>query len=198
MISKYGSLSNAQQKTRHFEVSWVNDSSTKTVSEYALLPSVAPTNLKQYWAPVLDDNGSIVYYARKRMEMTVATNKIIQIDLDRSDDYVVGEIVYQTSGNAATASAEVELVGDGYLIVKHVYGTFQLAALIGQDSGVSHTVTGSTVLVQNIPASEETYWIGVSFYDYELALNEQRKSLRIIDRNYTDVARSNLKNLMGT
>lgn len=197
-ISKYGSLATAQQKTHHFEVSWVNDSSIKSISEFESLPSVTPNNQKQYWAPYLDDVGNLVHYVRKRTEMTVTTNKMVRVDVDRVDGYVVGEIVYQLSGNAISASAEIELIADTYIIVKHVYGTLSGGALIGQDSGVSRTVASTSVLVRNIPAAEESYWTGISFYDYEMSLNEQRKAIRIIDKGYSEIASNNLKQMMGT
>lgn len=198
IVSKYGSLANAQQKTRHFEVSWLNDSSRKTIAEYNILPSVYPTNIKQYWTPVVDEYDNVVAYARKRLDTKVSTNKVMQLNVNNTAGYVQGEIVYQTSGSAVSASAEVELIGSGYLIVKHVYGSFTPTALIGQDSGTSQTLTGSSIIKQNIPAAEEAYWAGVSFYEYEAALNEQRKTLRVIDRAYADTARTNLKAVMGT
>lgn len=198
MVSKYGSLAAAQQKTRHFEVSWINDSSTKTIAEYNLLPSVYPTNIKQYWAPVVDDYENVVHYTRKRMDMTVSTNKIIRVNVNSVEGYTQGEIVYQTSGSVVSASAEIELVGDTYLIVKHVYGALSVGALLGQDSGTSHNLTSTTLIKQNIPAAEEAYWVGVSYYEYELMLNEQRKTLRVIDRAYADNARASLKAVMGT
>jgi hypothetical protein len=198
IASKYGSLAAAQQKTRHFEVSWLNDSSRKTVAEYNLLSSVYPTNLKQYWAPQVDEYDVVVGYVRKQLDTKVSTNKVLQLNVDNVTGYQQGEIVYQISGSAVSASAEIDVVGVGYLIVKHVYGSFSIANLIGQDSGASHTLTSSSVLKQNIPTAEEAYWTGVSFYDYEAMLNEQRKAIRVIDRAFTDNARNSLKAAMGT
>ena len=199
IVSKYGSLANAQQKTYRFEVSWLNDSSKKTVAEYNLLTSVAPINLKQYWAPVVDEFDNVVYYARKQADRYVTTNKIQQLTVTNATGFEQGEIVYQTSGSVVSASAEIELIVNNTLIVKHVYGTFTSpTTLTGQDSGTSSLVSSVTTLQQNIPAAEEVYWTGVSIYDYELALNEQRKSIRVIDRAFADNARNSLKAVMGT
>lgn len=198
IVSKYGSLASAQQKTRHFEVSWLNDSSRKTIAEYNLLSSVYPTNLKQYWAPQVDEYDQVVAYVRKRMDTKVSTNKVMQLNVSNIAGYVQGEIVYQVSGSAVTASAEIDVIGADYLLVKHVYGTFSVASLIGQDSGTSQSLTSSALIKQNIPTAEEAYWTGVSFYDYELSLNEQRKSVRVIDRGFADNARASLKAVMGT
>lgn len=199
IVSKYGSMATAQQKTRHFEVTWLNDSSRKSITEYNLLNSVYPVNLKQYWAPVVDEFDNVVYYARKRQAMYATTNKILRLTVNNVSGFEHGEIVYQTSGSAVSASAEIELIGDTYLLVKHVYGSFTSPqSLIGQDSATTTTLASSALIQQNIPTAEEVYWTGISFYDYEAALNEQRKSVRVIDRAFADNARNSLKAVMGT
>lgn len=198
IADKYGSLAAAQQKTKHFEVSWLNDSSRKSIDEYNILPSVYPTNLKQYWTPVVDEYDNVVAYQRKRLDTKVSTNKIIQLNVVSTAGYTLGEIVYQTSGSAVSASAEIELIGSNYLTVKHVYGAFAAGPLIGQDGGTSGTLSSAVLIKQNIPSGEEAYWSGISFYDYEMALNEQRKTIRVIDRAYADNARNSLKAVMGT
>lgn len=194
LISKYGSLASTQQKTHHFEVNWLNDSSTKTLSAYDTLTS----NLKRFWVPVLDDYGNVIYYKRKSLDLKATTNKIVRLDVDSVTGYELGEIVYQLSGSVAVASGEIDFVGDTYLLVKHVYGSLTAATLIGQESNASHTVSAVTTVQQNIPASEEVYWQGISIYDYEQSLNEQRKSIRVVQKNYVDVARNSLKSVMGT
>lgn len=200
LASKYGSLAAAQQKTRHFEVSWAGDSTQLDPTSYSNLAS----NIKQYWSPFVDDFDTPVYYQRKPMDLMVATNKVISLGVSSSAGYTLGEIVYQinpTSG-AISFSAEIDFKGDNYILVKHVYGTYVVSpntyALMGQESGNAQWVTSGSTIQQNIPTSEEAYWTGVSFYDYEMFLNEQRKVIRVVDRAYSETARTSLKQVMGT
>ena len=197
ITSKYGSIAYAQLKVHHYQVSYANDDRTLSTSAYAALPSVAPTNVKKYWMPVATETGVITHYVRKPDTSTIATNRILKVDLPSTVGYQLGELVSQQTNNVVTGYAEITLIDTGYVLVQSTLGTISTgSALIGFTSGTQFTPTAVTVTADNIPAAEVSYWAAVSVYDYESYLNEQRKAIRVIDKSYADLARQNLKMMM--
>lgn len=78
----------------------------------------------------------------------------------------------------------------------YIYGTeSQINVAI---SIVENESTNDAVLVvaNNIPADEEIYWEGVTYFDYENEKNEYNKTIRVMEKNLSEVAVDNLINLM--
>ncbi|NBP56714.1 hypothetical protein EBU71_09315, partial [bacterium] len=48
----------------------------------------------------------------------------------------------------------------------------------------SKNITDVTTLSSPIDNTEASYWESVSWYDYENELNESRKTIRLIDKQY--------------
>lgn len=201
ITDKYGSLSSAQLKTHHYQVEWANDDTTLTVSAYNSLPCVYPTNTKKYWTPSLTDIGEIVGYKRKHEDTKVNTNRVMQIEIDptlySTSGFINGEIVSQTSGGIVTGYGEITLIESDRILVQHISGTFNtLSNVIGFDSQTQITPSSTSTLIENIPVAEQIYWRAITLYEYEEYLNEQRKVLKMVDKNYSEIAESNLKLLM--
>lgn len=197
IADKYGSLAYAQLKVHHYQVSYANDDRILSISGYNALPSIAPTNVKKYWMPVTTETGAIAHYVRKPDNTTIATNRILRIDLPTTTGYSLGELVSQQTNGVVTGYAEITMIDTNYILVQSTLGSFGTgSALIGFDTGTQITPTAVSVVADNIPAAEAAYWAAVSVYDYEDFLNEQRKSIRVVDSTYADMARQNLKALM--
>ena len=197
ITSKYGSIAYAQLKVHHYQVSYANDDRTLSVSAYNALPSVTPTNVKKYWMPMMTETGVITHYVRKPDTSTLTTNRILRIDLPSTTGYEMGELVSQQTNNVVTGYAEITLIDVGYMLVQNTLGSFTTnSALIGFNSGTQVTPTTITVTAENIPTAEVGYWAAVSVYDYEDYLNEQRKTIRVIDKSYAELAQQNLKMMM--
>jgi hypothetical protein len=198
IISKYGSLAEAQLKTHHYQVNWVGDDTKLTISAYEGLQSVAPINLKRYWAPVLNEYGSVVFYQRAQLDLTVTTNRITQFTVASSAGFEVGELVSQLSGDTVVGYGEIVALDTGSIVIKNVNGLFGAGvAITGFSSGTQATPITVTVLTENIPTVEQIYWRSVSIYDFEELLNEQRKTVKLIDKRYAEQAQLNLQAVMG-
>jgi hypothetical protein len=197
VTDKYGSLANAQTKTKHYEVNWVGDDSTITISAYDALAANTTANVKQYWQPMLNEYSAVIAYKRKPLDLYVNTNKVITLAVQNTAGFTSDEVVYQQTGSTITSRGVLEIANTSHLTVKHVSGTFTTPKIIiGSESSSQTIVTAVTTLHQNIPDTEAIYWTPVSYYDYEIQRNERRKVLRIIDSAYAELAESNLKQLM--
>lgn len=198
LTDKYGSLYKAQLHVHHYQVDWASDDRQLTIAAYDALPAVTPTNLKQYWQPMMNEYGATVYYTRKHLDTVAATNSIVRISLPSTVGYVEGEVVSQFNNGVLSGYAEITLVNDAYILVKHVVGSIGLGyPLVGFDSETSQIPTGVTTIENCIPAAEQTYWRAVTIYEYEEMLNEQRKVLRVIGKQYSEQAANNLRDIMA-
>jgi hypothetical protein len=61
---------------------------------------------------------------------------------------------------------------------------------------VNTIFTSTTSIANNIPAVEEIYWSPVTYYEYETEKNEFYKTIRVLDKNYSQVISDNLKQLL--
>lgn len=193
ITKKYGSVYNARSKIKHYEINWADQTVEKTPAEWAALP----TNHKKYWAPLLDEFDNIAYYVRKELEATKRTNKLIAIAVDDPSGYTLDENVEQTTGSVVDARGNVDYANTTHIVLKHITGSFaNNVAVTGVESGHSQTSEGVVVLSDDIPDDEFVYWSAVTYFDYEDSLNEQRKSIRLLNSAYADQAYENLKMLM--
>lgn len=194
---KYGSIANAQTKTKHFEINWIGSDVRLTTSSYNNLPANTQVNLKKYWQPVYDEYDNVVYYKRKKLDTISNTNKTISISMDKSSQYIIGEEVYQQDGGVITAVGAIKYKNNKQLTLQHIQGTFILDRdIIGNESAVTDTPSSIQAINVNIPEAEASYWRPVSYFDYEVSENERKKALRIIDVSYATLAEDNLKSLM--
>lgn len=197
MVSKYGSLIETQLKVHHFQIEWANDQRFLTQSAYDALPAVSPNNVKQYWRPTLDDVGMIVGYGRKPDDRVATTNRIVELTFDDTTGFVVGELISQQSGGVVTGYAEITLVEDTRILVKHVTGVFNiLSDVIGFTTQTTYVPTTVSTISEVIPSAEQTYWRPVSIYEYEELLNNQRRSIKLVNKAFSETAESNLNTLM--
>jgi len=198
IVSKYGSLTEAQLKTHHYQVNWVGDDTKLTISAYEGLQCVTPVNLKRYWSPVLNEYGSVVFYQRAALDLIVTTNRIIRLAVPTSAGFEVGELVSQLSGDTVIGYAEITTLDAESITLKNVNGTFNAGLpIVGFNTSTQATPITVTVMVENIPTVEQTYWRAVSYYDYEELLNEQRKTVKLIDKRYAEQAQLNLQSVMS-
>jgi len=197
IISKYGSLVEAQLKIHHYQVDWTNDSRRLTIAAYNALDSVAPINLKRYWAPVLNDYGSVVFYQRAAVELISTTNKVLKLSVTSTAGFEVGELVSQLNGDTVSGYGEIVAMDDISITIQNITGVFIGGTAITGFTTATQTIpTTVTLLTESIPSVEQSYWRAISIYDYEELLNEQRKTLRMIDKRYAEQAQLNLQAVM--
>jgi hypothetical protein len=197
--SKYGSLVKALQRIHHWEVNWIGDDRIINPSVYnSFIVNVSTgVNQKKYWAPVYDVNSFVVGYQRKKIDYQVDTNRIVSFDtaITSGNNFFIDERVIQSSGGIVSAAGFVDFKSttNDTLVLKNISGTFSNASLlIGEESSTQASFTTITTLSQSFPTQEAEYWSPVSFYDYELEQNEQRRTINVIDKNFVDEIESSL------
>lgn len=197
IISKYGSLVEAQLKTHHYQVDYLNDDRNITISAYEALNSVAPINLKRYWRPVFNDYGAVVFYQRAPLDLIVTTNKVIALRVPSTAGFEVGELVSQLTGDIVSGYGEIVSIDAEIITLQHINGGFVGGTTVtGFSTGSTTIPTSTDLLYENIPSLEQSYWRAISLYDYEELLNEQRKTVRLIDNTYAEQAENNLQAVM--
>ena len=106
--------------------------------------------------------------------------------------------VSQLSGDTVIGYAEITTLDTESITLKNVNGTFNAGLpIVGFNTSTQTTPITVTVMVENIPTVEQTYWRAVSYYDYEELLNEQRKTVKLIDKRYAEQAQLNLQSVMS-
>ena len=73
---------------------------------------------------------------------------------------------------------------------------FRSGSVTDVDTTVSKSVTSSTVVYNGIPLNEMAYWEPVTCFDYENELNESRKIIKLLDRQYLDVIEDQMIELL--
>ena len=200
IVSKYGSLAIAQTRIHHYETIWIGEDETITTSAYQALTANTTANVKKYWEPNVDEYNKIISYKRKKLSLITTTNQVISLPIANTNGtFTIGEDLYQQDNGVVTSSGSILTANSSIITAQHITGTFiTTRTIIGADSSANTTLTASsTLLKQNIPSIELSYWYPVSFYDYEDELNESRKEIKLIDSQYASMAENNLISLMG-
>jgi Base plate wedge protein 53 len=212
---KYGSLQAATQKIVFWRNNWVSDDSNITPSDYDALPS----NLKKYWNPQLGFMGNVSGYVRKPEDWIITTNQMASLTIEyftSSPAFQVGERIMHNgtfigvvSGINSSVSPTQVVIQD--VMVSDIVATlaaaagvsiplilsgFSLATISGATSGATATVSDTVVLQKNIQDNEASYWSPVYASDYELELNEQKRSILLLDNKYSSQAKKQLKTLL--
>lgn len=184
LLELYGSNQQALDKILYYRVNWHGDESTKTIAGYEALPSY----LKKYWAPVVRGQSSIVYYQRKELDWVSETNKIVQLTVTGNTSVDIGTFVRQDD-----TVAELTFANTTDIFVKNVEGEFANTTITMGNNSL--TVEGTTVIKESFQAGEEVYWSPVNAYDHHFALNESNKYIRLIDKNYVEQIKSEVRSL---
>lgn len=195
--SKYGSLTNARSKTKFYRSNYISDDSTLTVAAYNALSTLQ----KSFWSPVISVDNKVSSYQRKKEDVQYNTNKTmsLSISLSGSTQYIIDEIVRQTSGGVVVASGCLRYSNSSVAVVDSVQGSFSSSySLVGTTSGANSTVSSVTTLSTSIDPTIQNYFVPVSFYEYEEELNEQRKNIRLLDSAYVNDIEEKFKELLST
>lgn len=188
LIKKYGSIESSIKKVAFFRNSWYNDDTMLSPAAYGALTS----NRKKYWNPVLGYNGAIGSYTRKKEDVAVDTNKVVELTLNSSSNIILQERVVQ--GNS---SGIVSSINGNKVNIIRISGNFTSGQVNFEDSKASRTCTNVLTVHTSIPSDEQIYWEAVSSYDYENELNEQRKNIKLIDKQYVNKLEDQLIELLS-
>lgn len=190
LISKYGSVEKAMRKIAFYRTTY-NSETRITVSQYRALTA----RFMKYYEPVLDENNMVSVYKRKSDTDITNTNKIITLTLSTvNGKFTVGEEIQINGTNYAFAT----LVDGNTITGQHVNGTFSAGNTItGQDSGATATIVSATTIVETVAFNDAAYWEPITYYDHERELNEDKKTVQLLDVRYKGQAEVELKRLMS-
>lgn len=203
IVKKYGSIANASQQIALWRNNWVTDDTEITISYYE---NTLPAALKKYWDPIVNEYNIVQGYERKKEDWIIDTNKMVQCTISNvTGTFEVGERVTQRySNNLITANAVVSYSNTSAIAVKHVVGDNDILAsnssviltLTGISSGATANIQ-TTYTTVNISVDEAQYWSPVSYYEYEMEQNAQKKTFNLVDVRAKNTIETQLKKAFG-
>lgn len=203
LTDKYGSIAQANRKIKYYRTKWVNEEGVISTSAFEALTS----GFKKYYAPVTDSSYTITGYTRRKADVTVSTNKVIQIIISapRSGEFVKGEEIYK-QGNTAVYSECMHPISypvlddsSPFIGIQHMVGAFQVGdVLVGKTSGATATVSSVNLISETLASTEANYWEAVTCFEYEQELNQKKKQIKLIDSRYRNTVEAELQRTMET
>jgi hypothetical protein len=208
---KYGSLQLAIQKTKFFRNNWVAQPSIFPNGFNALNPI-----LQEYWQPIVTGY-QVTSYQRIPVNWQLDTNMIVSYVVNTpsfSYDEVVDIIFYP----GANGQGQVLSINNSSntVYIQHVNGQFNQnltsnivftgnSYIFGEESLTNTTISTNSsgfyiapdIIAQNISEVEQDYWAPVSYFEYENELNEQLKSIRVLDNRFTSDIVNNLQSILA-
>lgn len=195
IVKKYGSIQLAQSKIAFYRTNWDQYGDSEiTVEAYEALDA----SLKKYWVPKYDIFDQTVAYGRKKEDLIINTNRIIQCDIINTvGQFTVGERVQANSSIYGTCTYANSTV----LQMQHIVGanTSNIidVTMTGQESSASCNVQSVTVITENLSSAvESNYWVPVTYYDNEVEVNEAKKNINFINNSYKSDMEAELKKVM--
>lgn len=191
--SKYVSEVIARRKILYYENNYKNDDTIMSIQRYVTLDN----DQKKYWKPLMGYSG-ITGYERSAEDFRAATNKIITVNfVEGIGDFVNNENIVALNDNTAVAEIAYVDTTDNICILRHIRGDFYKNSnysVRGEISGVTRTVDVSSYeeLHKPIKDEEDVYYSPVYAYNYEEDLNQRKKSIRLIDKQYAETMQSQL------
>lgn len=189
---KYGSIEAAVKKIKYYRNNWSND-------DREISPTYYDNHLafeqRQYFSPEYGNNGKILSYKRKKEDWITNTNKIVQFDIQLTDDlFQPDEIVDIKDGATIVGEGTVVTCNTSALIIQHVSGDISANDTVtktiqGEVSNVIANTNSVTILQENITNADAVFWTSVSWFDWEVEENEKKKNIIVMNSAYTlDVA----------
>lgn len=189
---KYGSVERAQSTIAFYRTNWaLLDDTTVTIDYYEALDAKE----KAYWEPVFDARFVLVSYRRKKQDLIVNTNRVLELSCS-NPGVSVGDRIVDIAN--PSSYAWVSLVSDTALQIQHVTGfTSGFTGTIRSSSGTEVTVTDTILLTETItPDVEAKYWIAVSYYENEDEVNTLKRNIQVLDARYKAQLESDLKKVL--
>jgi hypothetical protein len=169
LVKQYKSLDVAAQTIVFWRTNWRGDGTLITPTAYNSLPAA----VKQYYNANIDDQVRVTSYQRKKVTIFRKTNLMIRYALISTPTFNVGDKV--TLGTLIGTGVVTSINGLNVL-VQDIIGTSAVTTI----NGIS-----CTILEQHAPISliEAPYYEPVSAYDAAVALNDSRRTIKVVVPN---------------
>lgn len=196
VAKKYGSIEVAMSKIVNFRNNWYDDPDDIDVRTFNELDFIS----QRYYTAVYN-NGRIAAYQRKKVDNVRNTNKIIAYDVQNVvGTFLHDEIIIIKISEGLLGSAQIINASDSVIRVQHamnnVTGTLINAAIYGTQSHSTAEITAYTVVRTVIDSAEARFWSPVTAYDMENEINQQNKTIKVMDRSYSLQTSRQLTNLL--
>lgn len=196
---KYGSIEIAQNKVLYYVNNWSNSQDISISSYNALSYS-----RKKYWEPVYGVGSKIAGYTRKKINWKTNTNHVMRYKVANTN-FKENEICTISFNNSQKGKGQFISSEGNNIFIQHVSGIYDTSVTVsitpqsyiyGHESGTNTVMTEVTKISDNISNDEELYWKSVTLYEEEYEKNEYNKTIRVLDKDYSQLAADNLKALM--
>ena len=198
IVTKYGSIANAQQTVAFWRNNWV-DQPALTTTAYNAEIAGNPGRIK-YWTPNYMGSLQIQNYTRTQVDWTVSTNQLINVTTTNANNFIANEVV-QIPTVSGTGTGQVVLANNTNLMVQHIISTTgnlqSNGTIYGTQSNTSGTYSSIQYVANNIPSNEAAYWSPVYYYDMENEKNEGNRTIRFMQPNYVPQFIKNTKDLLS-
>jgi hypothetical protein len=159
--------------------------------------------MKKYWVANYGMGSSIIDYSRKPIDWTYNTNRIMSYSVANTS-FIQDEVVNIYLDGKAFGKGQFINSTNTEIYVQHVSGfynesdtlTINNGYVYGTESLVNTAVTESVTITTNIPDDELNYYKEYSLYDYEEELNEYNRSIKVIEKDYTEQIVNDLNELL--
>ena len=201
IVNTYGSYELAQSQVYYWATNWSEDDLTYAPNYYNRLP----VSQQKYFVPVWGAS-SIIGYKRNPVDWFTNINMMIEVVVSNNQQFTANTLVQTTNNENFVGTAVVSAVlDDGVTLqLNQVQGNVNSTCLLqlwqaGSILDANAVPISSVKTLQiNIPNDELVYWDSVTYFEYESELNEQRKSLIVMNPSYVSQTQQSLNTLLNT
>jgi hypothetical protein len=197
IIKKYGSIRLSQLKYIFYRNNWYENTSPISLSTFNALTVSA----KQYYEPDfgVDPLSTIVLqYKRRKIDWTLNTNSLVNYTVANGSSFSYDNLVSVDYTGGAKGSGQVIASNSTSVSLGFVDNiqSISTGSLFNKETGSNTTFTSQIYIANNIPADEASFWSPVTYFDYETEINEQNKSIRLLNSQYYSPMAQNLKTIL--
>lgn len=198
VAKKYGSIQLSQLKYKFYRNNWYENQNAITVSTFNALTAGA----KQYYEPDFGENTfsvTPIQYKRRKADWTIDTNYLIKYTVANGVNFSTDNLVNITYTGGSIGSGQVAASNSTAVILRCVDNIqlIETGSLNNKETGSNTTFSKQLFVANNIPAGEATFWSPVTYFDYEDEINENNKSIRVMNKSYYNVMAQNMKDIIA-
>jgi len=195
IVKKYNTdISILQSRIAFYRNNWYENDIKISTSEYAALSN----NVHRYWQPYYNNSATIAGYERVKEDWVINTNAVRKYTANSSysfSNFIKDEIIDITFDSSHKGIGQVVISNSSSMTLKNISGTTLANSTVvissctsymeGRSSNYQALFDTAVSVANNIALDETIYWSPVSVYDSERELNEQNKSINVLDSSYS-------------
>lgn len=198
VAKKYGSIQLSQLKYKFYRNNWYEDQAPITVGTFNSLTASA----KQYYEPDFGTNTLTItplQYKRRKQDWVIDTNYLIKYSVANGSNFSVDNLVSIAYTGGSFGSGQVAASNSSSIVLRCV-NNIQLigtGTLTNRETGANTSFSEQVFVANNIPGDEASFWSPVTYFDYEEEINENNKSIRVMNKSYYNIIAQNMKDTIA-